>query len=513
MKKILMLMLLSFLSLNSCNLIDTSSSNNDSSSSDEDINISVEKVDKEAYKAMVDRSKINYSEDFINDPTVDVNELEVWQINDTHGAYYEGEDLTGISKVATCIKENTNNPYGVVKIGNGDLLQGTAFSNLLLGEPGIAALNEMDFDAFVIGNHEFDWGFDNLKVYKDGDLSNGELDCPFLGANILDGNNQRPDWIEPYTVVQKGNVKVGILGLIGNGLESSISKIALGDYHFSDTVEAVNKYSKILLEDEKVNILIISEHSHNEVINQTYANNVEVDLIINGHDHQYIEEYVSRYDGKMVPVIESNTKNISIGKVTLVLDENKDMETYSMQHYKPALYTEDASLKSIMDVYNEVTEIYENEVIGYNKGGFDKKTIGISTCTYVAKKYDADVVVINTGGVRANIKEDTITNGLVYEVFPFDNELYLATVTGSQLKSLVNGSGYYFNNSGFAKGTFVDASSINSNDEYKIVVVDYVATNHYKFQQIFSNPDNYETTGDYIRDCAIENIKVNYKKI
>lgn len=509
MKKYFMLLLLSFLSLNSCDLINSSNSENDSSIEEQ---TSIDSKDKEAYKKMVDRSKIKYSEDFVNDPTVDVNELEVWQINDTHGAYYEGEDITGISKVATCINENTNNPYAAVKIGNGDLLQGTAFSNLLLGEPGIAALNEMNFDAFVIGNHEFDWGFDNLKVYKDGDLSNGELECPFLGANILDGNNKRPDWVEPYTVVEKGNVKVGILGLIGNGLESSISKVALGGYHFSDTVEAVKTYSKILLEEEKVNILIISEHSHNAVVNQTYASNVEVDLIINGHDHQYIEEYVTRFDGVTVPVIESNTKNISIGKATLVLDENKDMESYYLDHFKPSIYKEDSSLKSIMDVYYEVTKIYENEVIGYNKGGFDKKTLGISTMTYVAEKYKADVAIMNTGGVRAYINEDEITNGLVYECMPFDNELYMTTVTGKELKGLVSGSGYYFNNSGIGKGTMVDVSSINLNDTYKIVVVDYVATNHYKFQSIFNDEHGYETTGDYIRDCAIENIKKNYKK-
>ena len=56
---------------------------------------------------MVDRSKINYSEDFVNDPSVDISEIEVWQINDTHGAYYNENDIVGISKVATCIKSNT----------------------------------------------------------------------------------------------------------------------------------------------------------------------------------------------------------------------------------------------------------------------------------------------------------------------------------------------------------------------------------------------------------------------
>ena len=502
MKKIYKLALLSFVLLTSCNEVTSESLQE---------NTSINASEKENYKAMVDRSKINYSPDFVNDQSVDVTELEVFQINDTHGAFYEGEDITGISRVATCIKQNTVNPYATVKIGNGDLLQGTAFSNMLLGEPGIAALNEMNFDAFVIGNHEFDWGFDNLAVYKDGDLSNGELECEFLGANILNGKNERPDWLKPYTVVEKGNVKVGIIGVIGNGLENSISKVSLGDYHFSDTIDAVRKYSKILVEEERVDVVIVGEHAHNETMNQKYASEMKVDLIINGHDHQYVEEYVSRYDGVMVPVIESNTKNISIGKVTLSLDSQKQMKSYSMQHYKPANYPEDYNLKSIMDVYYEVVGIYEKEVIGYNKGGFDKKTLGISTCTYIAGKYKADVVITNSGGVRAAIYEDNITNGHVYEAFPFDNELYIATVTGEELKKMTSGSGYYFNNSGLGKGTYVDSSNIKLKEKYTVVAVDYVATKTY-FLNYFNEDHGLILTGDYIRDCAIENIKQNYKK-
>ena len=465
--------------------------------------------EKEYYKSLVNRSNLIYSDDFVNDPTHDVKAIEIFQLNDTHGAYYDEEEIVGISRVADCIKENTVDPYSVVKIANGDMLQGTAFSNMLLGEPGIAALNELNFDAFVIGNHEFDWSIDNLSVYKDGDYSNGELDCPFLGANILNGDNERPSWIEPYTVVEKGNVKVGIIGVIGNGLESSISKVALGKYHFSNTVDAVNKYSKILLEEENVDIIIVGDHNHSQYNNQQYVDNSEVDAIINGHDHWRVEETVNRFDGKTIPVIESNTKNESIGKITLNLDSNKDMSSYSMRHYYPSSYDEDLNMKALMDVYYKVTGEYQNTVIGYYEGGMDKATIGISTCTYIADKYDADIAMMNTGGVRSSILSSNITNGLIYEALPFDNELYIATLTGSELKKITNGSGYYYNNSGIAMGTTVLPSRIETSKTYKVVCVDYVATKTY-FQNFFNEEHGLIKTGDYIRDCALENIKINY---
>ena len=495
-----------------------SESISDSESISESDSVSVEKpstiidvTEKEYYKSLVDRNKINYSSNLENDENHNVDNIEIFQLNDTHGAYFDSSDITGISRVASVIKEKTIDPYAVVKIANGDMMQGTAFSNMLLGEPAVASFNEMNFDAFVIGNHEFDWSIDNLSVYKDGIIENGELDCPFLGANIVDGEGNRPNWIEPYTIVNKGNVKVGIIGVIGDNLESSISKVALGNYRFTSTVESVNKYAKILLEDEKVNILIVSSHAHNEFANQSYVNTYEVDAIINGHDHKSIEETVNRFDGKKVPVIESYTKNYNIGKITLSLDDNKDMQSYTMEHFDPEYFEEDTNLKNIMDVYNEVTAAYQSEVIGYKEGGFNKKDLAISTCTYIADKYDADVAMMNTGGVRANISQSEITNALVYEALPFDNELYIATVTGKELYQIVSKSGNYFNQSGIGNGTNCNLSKINDNETYKIVCVDYVATKTF-YANYFNDEHDLIKTGDYIRDCAIENIKQNYKK-
>ncbi|MBQ8205956.1 MAG: bifunctional metallophosphatase/5'-nucleotidase [Bacilli bacterium] len=469
--------------------------------------------EKEYYKSLVDRSKITYTDKLENDPNHDVDSIEIFQLNDTHGAYYTEDDVTGIAHVKTCINQNIEDPFSVVKIANGDMLQGTAFSNMLLGEPGIVALNEMHFDAFTIGNHEFDWSLDNLKVYKDGDLSNGELNCPFLGANIIDKDGKRPDWIEPYTVVEKGDVKVGILGLIGDGLESSISKVALGGYSFTSTFDAVDKYTKILKEEEKVDVVILASHAHDEVANQRYVNNNKIDCIINGHDHWRVEEYVNRFDGKLVPVIESQTKNITIGKVTLNLDENKEMNSFSMEHLKPSFYPQDAKLKELMDVYYDITGVYQNEVIGFKHGGFSKAELGISTCTYIAEKYEADIAFMNTGGVRSEITSSEITNGLVYEALPFDNELYITYLKGSELVSMISNnsmSGYYFNDSGLGTGRGYSITDVEYKKTYKVIAVDYVATKD-RFAIYFNEEHGLIMSGDYIRDCALENIKQNFK--
>ena len=117
--------------------------------------------------------------------------------------------------------------------------------------------------------------------------------------------------------------------------------------------------------------------------------------------------------------------------------------------------------------------------------------------------------MMNTGGVRAKITASYITNGLIYEALPFDNELYIATVTGTELKRIISRSGYYFNQSGIGNGTTANPSKIDSGTYYKVVCVDYVATQTF-FLNYFNEDHDLIKTGDYIRDCAIENIKENY---
>ena len=202
---------------------------------------------------------------------------------------------------------------------------------------------------------------------------------------------------------------------------------------------------------------------------------------------------------------------MNVGKITLKLDSNKNMVSYTGTHIYPDNYAEDSKLKSIMEAYYEVTKAYENEVIGYNAGGLTEKQIGVDAMTYIAKKYNADIAMTNTGGIRAKITQSEITNGLVYEAIPFDNELYIATVTGSELYTLTNRSGYYFNQSGLGNGTNVLLTKIDKSKTYTIVCVDYVATKSF-FANYFNEAHGLIKTGDYIRDCAIEAITEKYKK-
>ena len=147
--------------------------------------------------------------------------IDIVMVNDNHGVLNEEDG--SMDKIASGISQYTTKDTSV-KIANGDMFQGTYLSSTLKGLPMLDALNALEFDAFVIGNHEFDWGLDEMKKYKDGDLSNGEAEFPFLGANIYDkSTGEMVDWLEPYTVVERNDLKIGIIGIIGQVESSSLS--------------------------------------------------------------------------------------------------------------------------------------------------------------------------------------------------------------------------------------------------------------------------------------------------
>src|SRR5207245_275264 len=96
----------------------------------------------------------------------------------------------------------------VVRLDAGDEMQGTPISNFTYGRATIEAMNGLGLDAAAIGNHEFDWSVDTLRARMQ------EARYPFVSANITDSaGTARPDWAEPWKLIQRGGLKVAVIGL------------------------------------------------------------------------------------------------------------------------------------------------------------------------------------------------------------------------------------------------------------------------------------------------------------
>lgn len=425
-------------------------------------------------------------------------EYHIFMINDTHGAF-TSEENQGVENVAGLLETlEKNNEY--IKVANGDMFQGSYVSNVLYGLPILDALNAMDFDAFVIGNHEFDWGLDKIAVYNDGDLSNGEAEFPFLGANIIEkATGKIPSWMEPYTVVNKGGTKVGIIGVIGDTFESSILAENVAAYDFIYPLELIKQYASELRNTHNCDSVIVSMHAqdYDLIYDLTrLTGDSLIDAVLCAHTHQRTLDTYVRSDGATIYSIQNRSNNIMAATLSLSLDANNKLVNTEANHYYINNYSKSASMKDVVDRYAS----YINEstrVLGSVSYSINKSTLGNYIVTAMKEEYSADVSIMNTGGVRSTIDAGEITVAEVYEVLPFNNEVITTYMTGRQLKSLYNeNSSYLYFNSDF------NASSLDNNKEYKVAVIDYVYTGAYY--------DEFDNTIPYYTNVLARDLLLEY---
>ena len=457
----------------------------------------------------------------MDDPDVPSNYTDVnfVMINDTHGAFVDSAEGYSIGRVDTLIQNITQSKGNQIFIHNGDAFQGSYVSGQTKGLALIEALNAMQLDCFVIGNHEFDWGIDQIAKYADGDPSNGEANFPFLGANIFyAGTQTRPDWIKAYHIVEQDGVKVGIIGIIGDEQESSILTSLVSDYEFSNSLNVVRDTAIYLRNTEDCDVVVLATHDYNESFNASVASFTGasmVDAIFCAHTHWYINEYETRNDGNSIPVVQCLHKNNMLMEVVLSLDSNND-------YVKGTIYAKDAEVikncqistrvQVVIDKYQDIIDA-GNATIGTVDGGLTKEQIGayatdaIMNWDYGTNPYgDIDISITNKGGVRAAINDGDITRGEVFEVFPFQNAIVIVNMKGSEIKSFLGsfgGSLYYE----VKDGTY---TSLSDNTYYQVAVIDYVFedVDHKEFLAI--SESNYYYSGTVLRDIMIEYIDAIY---
>ncbi len=423
-----------------------------------------------------------------------VSPVNVIMVNDNHGILKE--ETGSFDKIASGINQYASLGE-VVKIANGDMFQGTYVSSSLKGLPMLDALNALDFDAFVIGNHEFDWGLEEMEKYKDGNPANGEAEFPFLGANIYEkSTNQIVDWLEPYTVVELDEVKIGIIGIIGH-VESSILSAHLEEYVFVEAGEIVKDLAIELRTEKGCDAVIVASHAADEELNNTlasYEGLAKIDGIFTGHTHVPTEETIRRSDGSHVWVLQNGGYGESFASLTLKFDENGVLqETVGKLNYTDQ-FQSTGILSEVFAKYEAQLSIGEQVLLTIDED-IDRYDVGINVVYSMYETYDVDFAVINTGGVRTGIEAGDVTYADLFQVLPFENEVYIVTLSGQQLKAYVNA---------FSSGIYywgLKLEFIEDDKDYQMAIVDFVYLG-YTFDD-YRN-ESCVDTNDLIRDVFID---------
>ena len=228
--------------------------------------------------------------------------LKIIETSDVHGCFFpydyiEDSPMEGsLARVSTYIKQ-LRKEYGknVILLENGDILQGQPtcyYSNYVKPElPNAAAeiTNWMGYDAQTIGNHDVETGH---AVY---DKWISELNCPTLGANVIDTATGKP-YLKPYTVIEREGVRIAVIGMITPAIPNWLHEKLWSGLHFEDIAACAPKWVDIVRKQEKADLVIGLFHSgwhggistlhYNEDEAEHVARNIPgFDIIFFGHDH------------------------------------------------------------------------------------------------------------------------------------------------------------------------------------------------------------------------------------
>lgn len=259
-------------------------------------------------------------------------QLVILHTNDTHsaimpvGKYESNADVScrgGFVRRAAVINEERKRNPELLLFDSGDFSQGSTYYTLFKGQVEIGLMNIMGYDAATLGNHEFDFGLENMaKVAKAAKFPIVCSNCDFTGTCV-------EGLIKPYTVIERGGLKIGVMGLapVVDGL---VMKENIEGVKYIDAVEAANKTAKLLKDELDCDVVICLSHLGWSLApsmddQQLIARTRGIDIVLGGHSHTFFTELerVDNLDGKPVPVNQNGNLGAFVGRLEVSLDKVK----------------------------------------------------------------------------------------------------------------------------------------------------------------------------------------------
>ncbi|MBO7326622.1 MAG: bifunctional metallophosphatase/5'-nucleotidase [Clostridia bacterium] len=414
--------------------------------------------------------------------------LDVYGINDMHGKFEDTNEQPGVDEMTTYLK-NMASTQNTVFLSAGDMWQGSCESGLTKGNIITEWMNELDFAAMTLGNHEFDWGVEPI-------LDNIDLaEFPILAINVYDEDtDERLEGCEASTVIDLGSVQIGIIGAIGDCYGDISAERVEGEVYFKTDDELtalVMEESQRLRTEEGVDFVIYAIHdgygSSSSSVKTMYGNleneegtyydidlsNGYVDLVFEGHSHQ---SYILKDSFGVYHLQGGGDNSKGITHAQVVFDFKNDEVTVEAGFVRHSAYTnlqDDAIVDELMEKYDdEVGAMYDH--LGANYIGNIGKSALAETAAMLYYQYGVekwgDEYDIIIGGGKINVRSPgqltrgSVTYAQLYMLFPFDNAIVLCKIKGSDLKRrYINNRDYVIY--GYDNRTIVDS-------EYYYIVTD-----------------------------------------
>ncbi len=452
-------------------------------------------------------------------------DLRIVHMNDIHshlaaeegfGLTLDGQDtdveLGGMPRAVSFIEQQVAEVEHALILNAGDTFQGTLYYTLFKGDATAEMMNMVDWDAIVLGNHEFDDGDEHLADYLD------TLNADIVAANVIPdaGNVLEGKWA-PYIIKDIGGEKVAIIG-IDVKQKTEVSSSPSDEITFLDEITTAQEYADLLRTEHDINkIILLSHYGLANDIN--LAQNVSgIDVIIDGDSHTLmgdVEEFglsssypypvqMTDKDGNPICIAQAWEYAKAVGSLDVSFDDNglvtscsgaavlpvgntfkrdgaevgtverEAIESFIDQRANIAIVEEDPDAATTLETYSDQVDLMKAEVIG--QAGEDLSHVRIPGTDYLGNSgadfplgseiaplvakgfYDlslrSDACIQNAGGVRINVAEGDVTYDTAYTLLPFANTLFEIEMKGSEIKQVLEDAINNYYDDGGSSGSF-----------------------------------------------------------
>lgn len=402
-------------------------------------------------------------------------------VNDFHGTVEESNEgyyQAGIEKVMGELAAlKAQDPEHTFVFSAGDMWQGSLESNSNYGAFVTEAMNE-SFDAMCLGNHEFDYGVD--RISENQKLAH----FPFLAGNIRLHEHPEQSWgkTSASTIIERGGIKLGVVGMIGEGQTTSIASQNVANLDFIDPEEPAEAEAKRLREEENCDMVLLLLHSDAASViggkvgstrYEGWENASSLGDYFNGvftahtHTKNLVEE-----DG--VPLVQSYCNGEAISSFSMSYQDGVVKKESMGIISASSDWPESQNAKDLYAKYivQSGVKAKAESIVGTLQGGslnsYGVARLGCKAIYEAYKPKYPSLVLAMENHQRASIPSGDFTYGELYKATPFMNGTVIMLATGKDIKNEAKYNETY-------TGDAQTYSTLDDEATYTVAVIDYIA--------------------------------------
>lgn len=388
--------------------------------------------------------------------------LQFLETTDVHGSFF-GTDLIknapsrgSLSRIYTLVDSlRTEKADRLILLDNGDILQGDPsayWANYIdtLGTHLVASImNFMQYDAATIGNHDVETGH---AVY---DRWASELNCPLLGANVIDTATNKP-YFKPYVILEREGVKIAIFGQITDAIPAWLPANIWSGLRFDNMVENAKQWISKIKEEEKPDLIVGLFHSglKGGIINDSYyenaaykvANEVEgFDVVFFGHDHSpHSADIVNKW-GKHVLLVNpgAHATNVASAVANFTVNQSGKVvsKTLSADLIDATVYPESGCFTKRFKKDLQAAEKFVSTQVASLEVPIDGRAVLFGSSSFVdlihemqLAKTGADISLSSPLSTSSVIEAGPLRMRDLFKLYKYENKLYTMHLTGQEVR-------------------------------------------------------------------------------